>query len=302
MAPTDTDYSKTLYVIFHGAWAFVDNASDTQYIHAFAADVPEHVFMAGSWLAEKKIIRGSTLLLGGAFGEPDCNTGRCGCIRDPANAGGFVLFPPRQACTVGAYAEIRLPRPTRIWPELVVPGVDVTIPDGAMQSNNLGLVPVFEYKIPCGPPTLRLLPDDPQAPNFWCGDSPGEGLATTLHLFAADDDRKREQQQPDFEAAAKLLGFNATFNGCGKPASSDVVKTPGLQGGREFEVTTFLFQRVWALREIGVQMQNGNLKDLYWDMSAGPSPCEAADGRSTHHRVTATTAELSTCGGGGGGS
>jgi hypothetical protein len=291
------DICKKLYVIFHGAWAFVDNAAETDCIHAYAADIGEHVFMAGSWLGETKILRGSTLLLKGAKGTP--TDGKCDCLRNHET--GIVLFPKEIACPVGAYAEIRLPRPTKIHTEIVVSGVNATITSGQYQdpvTQNLGLVPVFEYafdpNVPAGAQLFSIPGIEGRDP-FWTADPVDDDGVTTLHLWAADDTLRKDAPR-DFEAVAKLLNFTIDLGKSVEASSVYSVQTPGLKGKRSFEITTYLQDRVSSLHEIGKQMQSQGLSGTFTWVTSSP---ESGGGM---RRTEQVMGDLSSCGGGGGGS
>ncbi len=282
------NFSTTLYVIFHGSWAFMERSKNPTGILACAADIPAHTFTAGSWLAETKILRGSHLHLKDAAGRKN-EKGQCDRLRNHEKD--LIIFPPKKPCPELAYATIHLPMPTKIHAELVVPGTRATIKPAPTKPghDNMGLVPVFEYEIdPKHPPHL----DHRNGETHWFAPAHAPGLATTLHCFAADDSPGIKNGRLDFVEVGRLFGYVVDIKESDPiPIEQRPVYTPGLFG-REFEVNTFLHERVRHLRAIGAQMQHRGANSLYsWEP---PLLMPGEDGPRA--------ADSSSCGGGGGGS
>ncbi len=277
------DFSDVLYVIFHGAWAFVENAGEP-FIHAYAPDIEEHVYMGGSWLGEIKILQGSTLQLSSNTSPSDSFE-----TLHVTHDNDFVIFPERKATPKFAYAHIILPRPEKIISEMVVPGVGVRTVDGKSVTQNLGLVPVFQYDLNKVDPVMVSVPD---GQIFWKSRGANQYAASkaiTLHLFAADDTNFRVGVASDFTAVAALLGYVADLEFPLKTVPFPAkVQTEGLQPPRDYEITTFLHQRVAWLNDIGRQFE-----------VTGPV---SIPGQPPLTRFTMTAADSSSCGGGGGGS
>ncbi len=299
--PSDKDHPKyKLYVIFHGSWAFVDNVKKPEkYIHARAADLANHVFMAGSWMGEIKIVRHSQLCL-----EIDEQPRQARLWEDGKKK--MVLFEPLEKQGCKAYADIHFPRPARIHPELLVGPVNIhdnqTAAPCEMYSSQMCLVPVFEYEF-VNPPYLRFggIANEEAAIHeeiFWKPSPLTRMRVITLHMFAADDNGSRQDQPGDFEEVGRLLAYNIKFNGPNpKLVGPRHINIPDLEG-REFEVTTFLHERVDHLRAIGAQMQYRGSHSLYsWDPPL-PSPIVEDDARKRGRPYL----DYGSCGSGGGGS
>ena len=205
---------------------------------------------------------------------------------------GFALLPYQQACPVGAYTEVRLPRPLHIYPEDVIPLCDgqitINYPPNAkpVAQAGLGLNPVFEYRFEVSPELVLI----PSQTKYWQLPEAHDPRPATLHFFAADDTPKdTANADDDFESAATLLGIDATLVTHAKPNSAATTPIPGLNG-REWEYQLTLSDRLDHLRGIGRQMQHRDLKHLDWYctlplppklvLMVSPTSCGGAGGGS----------------------
>src|SRR3569833_1118366 len=281
-----------LFVIFHGSWAFVDNHDDprTSQICACATDTDAHTYIGFSWLAEMKIRRNTSMTLSGV------STDGTYWLRDPNNAGTFILFPKQSGCPrTTPYVRVYLPRPTTVHAEMPLPNVAVQINNTPAPPVTFALVPVFEYAIPDGDtPTLTYENPVPSggSATFW---QPTEvSDVTILHLYAADDNTDGKDLSGDFNDVGTMLGSSSASIASIQPPLPDCrqVRTKDLEPFK-FEVTTLLHERIHYLRSVGSQMEKGGVEGLKWGTALPPIGGRAA-------RLFA--ADYASCGGGGGGS
>ncbi|HEU4983919.1 MAG TPA: hypothetical protein VFT88_14665 [Acidobacteriaceae bacterium] len=272
--------ASKLYVIFHGAWAFVDNLNpDDGFIYAYAPQISGHVYKAGSWCQEKDIPQGAQLALT-VSPVPQTSTVPCslGASGDTIwNHGDrMLLFPMQCRLPAGAsYVRVKLPRPATIYPEMYYRGLQVRFETAASAvAAPISLVPVFGYTLDAEP--APVLKNDGDGTTFWAP-VPGDDIAT-LHFFAAEETDSGSPSQ-DFNTVAALLGYPqaALLKASPNNRCEQLMDIPDL-AGREFEITTFLFQRACCP---GPSVSNGQRG------AAGP---------------IAMNLDLASCGGGGGGS
>lgn len=276
--------ASKFYVIFHGAWAFVDNVDNGEkFIYAYAPCIPNHVYMGGSWLGETQILKGTYLVLsGGAQGSDTVRNHYARMVTFPKKAG----LPP---AGVDYHLSVQLPRPVAIHPEMISAQVKVTFDANDEGQAPVALVVVFEYAL-SGLPELM----DQQGKSFWKPPaSPVDPV--TLHFFAAEDRESDTDPAGDFSKVSALLGYPAaSFVKPWTPVDHlQPISTPCMEG-REFEIRTFLYERVDHLRSVGEQMQRMTDQGSYTWSPPLPIP--------TRRRKRILNLDLASCGGGGGGS
>ena len=263
-APTD----NILYVVFHGELAFYDNW-DSEYIRVFAPVVDTHIYMAGPWLAEHHIPRGTTMkLLNVQSGEGSLSDSKIirlgqGCEPRPASA----------------HFEIRFPRPHRI-----LPGFVIKVPQGAIKItppqnpacesgstipldfDTMDLRPVFEYKMTSGIAYLSDLDNDsddlPSCPNW--GSGAGLNRFHSLHVFAEEDSFLTDDDEHAavaFGKCGQVLGVNGLTVHDRPSESSKGCCIPGLHPS---EHNFTLPERSKALADLGVQLRQGKDSHLQW--------------------------------------
>jgi hypothetical protein len=272
--------ASKLYVIFHGAWAFVDNLNpDDGFIYACAPKITDHVYKAGSWCQEKDIPEGAQLTLT-LSPVPQTCTVPCGLSASGDtiwNHGDrMLLFPMQCGLPAGAsYVKVRLPRPATIFPEMYYRGLQVRFETAASAvAAPISLVPVFAYTLDAG--SVPVLKNEGDGTVFWT--APGDNIIT-LHFFAAEESDSGNPPQ-DFKTVAALLGYPqaALLKDSPNARCEQLTDIPDL-AGREFEVTTFLFQRTCC-----------------------PGTAASSEPRGGAGPIGVLNFDLASCAGGGGGS
>jgi hypothetical protein len=280
MSDNNCDEAKTniLYVVFHGELAFYDTwDSDCIRVYApvvyanatapsasqiasgttppFIPPVLSHTYMAGRWLGEREIPRGSTLQLNGVVaGRATISQSKI--VRLGQNS------EPRPA---SAYFEIRLPRPHEILDGYIIDCAGaIVINDAPSAVQEMDLRPVFKYRMKEDYAWLTDLdncPDHDPLRNWGAGIGiPGY---YSLHIFAEEDDLFSDPDESHarnaFATAGHVLGVNQLFvnpRGTLKGAGS----YPGLN---PLEVSLTLAQRTQGLAFLGQQLRQGH-KHLVW--------------------------------------
>jgi hypothetical protein len=182
------------YVMFHGVFAFYEHPG-SDIIDVFVAKDEAHDCMAGSFLTEHAIRgpRGVLFLEGVVPGNPGCT------LWDHA----YVIHTNREVAPSPDYGlQIRLPRPQRIYWDLLIE--DVTVEFALQEEQKLcwGLVPIFAYKAATRDPiTLSGMDFLWTAPKHDCP-------PITLHIWASGD-MPWDGGGP--KAAAELLGERITI-------------------------------------------------------------------------------------------
>ena len=206
-----------LYVVFHGDFVFIDHhQAGAKFIRVLAPEMDEHVYMAGPWLAERNIPRGTVL-------ELDRNsvqkTGR-ESIHNHTDQ--FLIFdntpgnPEAQP-----HFELLLLRPDAILRSQTVtfdrslvvietPGVSFEAPDEC-----LDLRPVFQYNLtnPDSAPPRLVIPDGCGNPAMsWIASESCPGYYS-LHIFAESDRNfGPSHSRMALHESARLLGMEADLD------------------------------------------------------------------------------------------
>src|ERR1017187_80506 len=210
--------SGTLYMVLHGELAIFDGTSNgkpSDYICVYAPDLIEHVYMAGPWMGEQRIPRGTTLELTGVLGGADTIAN----YKDR-----YLVFQGGRCNPASSYMEIRLPRPRRIWPAnltalvsglvtVTTPGVSIAPPKGMNYSPNIAMCCVFEYAIDGQAwPRLNCIAGPPMDTSPAWGAGKRANNSYSLHLFAEGDAIENVlHTQRSFSLAAQILGATATL-------------------------------------------------------------------------------------------
>jgi hypothetical protein len=269
---TDEKHAQTLYVVFHGSFAFYQTSGS---ILALIPDMgSEHAYLAGPWLGETTLEPGSAHALtgvkggGGKFSRvlaPSCQidlTGASGRGHGMQHAHGSMAMSGS-----GLYSMLLFPRPIAVH-ELCKgvfhPG---SIHDLDRDTSNTEevycpYVPVFEYthkgKAALGS-HWQLPPDKAAAA---AGESP---TALTLHILSTAPKRVGpEHVRMAFQNAMRLLGRASELklekDDSIEPAPDNLqVPLPDYFQKRPFELQP-LQMRNDAVRAIAVEKQA--LKDL----------------------------------------
>src|ERR1019366_9067901 len=175
----------------------------------------EHVYMAGPWIGEQHIPRGTTLELTGVLGGADTI----------ANYKDRYLVLQGGRCNPKlSFMEIRLPRPRRIWPAsltalisgqvtVTTPGVSIAPPAGMNYSPCIAMCCVFEYAIDGQAwPHLKWIAGPPMDTTPAWGAGKRTNNSYSLHLFAEGDAIENVlHTQRSFSLAAQILGATATL-------------------------------------------------------------------------------------------
>lgn len=227
-AALETEYScpphpqrRVLYVVFHGDFVFIDNhKAGARFIRVLAPQMDEHVYMAGPWLAERNIPRGTILGL-----DPNSveGTGQETIHHHPDQFLIFVNAPGNSEAQ--PHFELLLPRPDAILKSQLVtfdgslvvietPGVEFEAPD-----RSLDLRPVFQYYLPdpgsSPPPSLPslMIPEGyGDATMNWIASESCPGYYS-LHIFAeADRNFGPGHSRMAFRESAMLLGLEADLD------------------------------------------------------------------------------------------
>ena len=165
----------TLNVIFHGLFGFVINP---RHIEVVATRIPEHLYLAGTWMMETQLQPGVSYVLHGVSGQKYPPT-----IDQTKNArvGGWTIIdrsPDKHFCS------FCLPFPNSVSSErLFEPNSDYPIFSGSDAPSPppyfLAMVPIFTYTVN-DLSKVELTPDIPWKPAPECK-SP---YFTNLHIWA----------------------------------------------------------------------------------------------------------------------
>jgi hypothetical protein len=255
--PTDEECidppgSTAMYLVLHGELAIFDNPKNP-YIDIYAPEIAEHVYMAGPWLGEQRIQRGTTLTLTGVKGGTD-SLGRL--------AGSFLIFRGVTPMPVNASIALRVARPRKITPlslnrlqedsVTVDPASKVTVllPPNAKFPPHLAQCCVFEYCVRPGanPKLEQVGGTTPEVEQDWCAGKKRRNGSFSLHVFAESDgtECKPAHAEHSFQRATELLGFNATLIAMPKQAGEPTTAPSDLWPG---EIAISLAARVKLLRK-----------------------------------------------------
>ncbi|HLH17546.1 MAG TPA: hypothetical protein VKX45_10015 [Bryobacteraceae bacterium] len=239
-------------MIFHGAIAFYQTDSS---ILALIADLgSDHQYLAGSWLAEQELERGSVHALTGvattgkdkfkypifAKADVDCTGHHC----DAMGSMGMGNAP---------YAILQFP-----LPEKAMGMFEVVIRDGSIQGVN------GDVRIPFTPVLQYTISGKPRLGSHWPGDgidpsSEADLPYRTLHVFAENPVPlgifRQAHVSTAFGRACGLLSQTASFTDKLSVALPDPL--PCLPCGLEDRIFEFqpLGQRIQALHQIGLSKQ-----------------------------------------------
>jgi hypothetical protein len=230
-----------VYVIFHGVFAFYDDAG-SDVIDVFVAKSEEHDCMAGSYMSEHPV-RGpkGILFLTGVAGAPD----RAGVnrLRDHE----YVIHASSRMTPSPDYgAHILLPRPSKIYWDMVIDGVKVDFALQESSTQSWAHVPIFAYRCNgkrlalCGTGDFLWTPPADERPPF------------TLHIWASGD-MPTDGGGP--KEAAKLLGESVhvtiphPFPGYRRDVPDDLQR-------RSYECSWRLTERFALLRELAAALRD----------------------------------------------
>ena len=243
---------QTLYVIFHGAIAFYQ--TDTSILALIADLGSDHQYLAGSWLAEQELERGSVHALTGVqagaakFGSPIFPAADVDCTGHHCDAMGSQAMGPN-----APYAILQFPLPCQVTPMF-----EAVLADGSIQGVNgeqrIPFTPVFQYTVNGKPRLGSHWPGDGIEPS-----SEADLQYRTLHVFAENPVPlgmfRRTHVSTAFGRACGLLGRTASFTE--KLSVSLPDPLPPLPCGLEDRIFEFqpLDQRIAALHQIGLSKQ-----------------------------------------------
>lgn len=255
--PTDEEYidppgSTAMYLVLHGELAIFDNPKNP-YIDIYAPEIAEHVYMAGPWLGEQRIPRGTTLALTGVKSGTDSLGGL---------AGSFLIFRGVTPMPVNASFALRAPRPRKITPlslnrlhkdsVTVDPASKVTVllPPNATFPPHLAQCCVFEYCVQTDatPKLEQVGGTPPEVVQDWSAGKKRRNGSFSLHVFAESDGTENEAAHAEhsFQRAAELLGFGATLIAKKKEAGELTTPPSDLWPG---EIAISLAARIVLLRK-----------------------------------------------------
>jgi hypothetical protein len=255
--------SKSLNVIFHGAYAF-DQTTQPGRILALIPQMAYHVYRAGSWLAETEL-RGRTdseavvyKLLGVKPGndtfQPQQNQNLIVKAQRPGNPRAFpfatLVFPlPRK---ITSLLVAGLPRTAFSHPEELVVSND---------SQHIATVQVFTYEIE-DQNNLMLKAQNGDG-HYWEPVLAGDYV--NLHIFAAEDHyHTYSNAEEDFNKCADLIGgLNLKLQTERLPVSRllDTQPVPGV----DFRETESLALRTQRLARLGrLVLQKGGDANMAW--------------------------------------
>jgi hypothetical protein len=249
--------SGILNVIFHGTFVF-QRDEKAERITAWIPKLdPEHVYRAGSWLAETELQRGHYQLEG-------VETGGTG-IFDPAR--NLILNPPpHEPDEAEIHAHLTLP-----WPKTVTSlriatisrrffrAADELVDD--RESQHAAAVQVFTYdfqddnRLKLADCTLK-----PSGGHYW--EPVYVGNYVNLHIFSAED----HYEQPslaidDFGKTAGLFGFKLSLR---KSLPMSGVRDNETPEGVDPKETEDLAPRTLRLALLGRLMKQGGNANLAW--------------------------------------
>jgi hypothetical protein len=258
---TDAPGYPAMYLVLHGELAIFDNPKNP-HIDIYAPEIMEHVYMAGPWLGEQRIPRGTTLTLTGV----ETGTDSLGKYADS-----FLIFRGVTPIPVNASIALRVPRPRKITPlslnrleansVTVDPASNVTVllPPKATFPPHLAQCCVFEYNVrPGEKPKLQQVGGTvPEVDQDWCAGKKRKNGSFSLHVFAESDgtESKAAHAEHSFKSAAELLGFSATLIARKKEAGAPTTAPSDLWPG---EISISLATRVDLLRKFIGSIDGGS--------------------------------------------
>jgi hypothetical protein len=219
------------YLVLHGEIAIFDSNNPDGGLTIYTPDIPEHVYMAGPWLGEERVQRGVGLELVGLQMKEEGTA----MIQDLAQ--NFLVFWGGMPRPVSTYMEIRVRRPNKIWPCMVLPlqkdavsqlsGVSVVLPDGANYPPSIAQCTVFEYDLESGaqPRLQQSAGPKPTIFSDWCAGKNAALGSCSLHVYAEGDSVETQAHaEASFQLALRILGadngvLNATKNTMQTPTS-----------------------------------------------------------------------------------
>jgi hypothetical protein len=262
-----------LYLVLHGEFAIID-VKGAPGISVLAAAIDEHVYMAGAWLGERHVPRGTTLTLSGVTGEtaPDKS----------AMENIFIAFDGVTSKADSAWMELRLPRPAAVFPyqQRKVPqnpitfngpaGVTFLLPPAATP-----IAPVFQYVLTDAnsAPFLHDI-DGVKGMQKWdAGASYNRDGSYSLHVFAEIDSKPPDGTHAAmaFRMTAQLMGVDASL----REIITAITGGPDPQGPPLVKAETAfrLYDRVNALGGLGAKQRN----DIDFPKSLDPPPSQSVD-------------------------
>jgi hypothetical protein len=215
-----------LYVVFHGEFAFIDIEKE-KFLMALAPALNEHAYMAGPWLGEVHIPKGSGLELTGVIEEDRPSPDPDVSILD----GWITMFHSKAVKptnTKSAWMQIKLPRPWKAWgysPNPLIPGsITVTKPKGLAPAppHSQPLVLILQYRMYPGRrkvvPRLCLV-SEYRMPAMvsgmalpWVAGLLPDQSSYSLHIFGELDfvpANPSQHAERAFHLAAALMGVEA---------------------------------------------------------------------------------------------
>jgi len=254
------DASGKLNVIFHGAFTFVRDA-EKRHILAEMPAIENHVYRAGTWLAETEIRGGSIVYelnekgveQGTAWLDPKKNL--------------IVKFDPK-ARRPAPFATLKLPLPETIH-SLRISEVDARFLEGKTKRQldqhpqPMALLQVFTYKI--ADVNYLFIDADRGEGHYWePAFTENDGSHVNLHVFSAEDHyHKPSNAQEDFNKCMELLAVDLRLQTKFLPAGpipADGALPPGVAP----EETEDLGVRTLRMARLGRAKVQGGDTNVAW--------------------------------------
>jgi hypothetical protein len=259
-----------MYVIFHGVFAFCDTPG-RDIIDVFVARSEHYDCAAGSYMSEH-VVRGprGVLFLNGVAGASD--TPGVNRMRDHEY---LIHCSDRMTPSPDYGTHILLPRPSRIYWDMVIDGVKVDFALKESKTQSWAHVPIFAYRSNGKPVSLS-------GKDFLWAPCENEPAPITLHIWASGD-MPWDQGGP--KAAAELFGeqihitLPCPFPGYRRDVPKDLQR-------RSYECSWKLTERFELLRKLAAALRerrNGEVCVPIPDMRImipiiKPSACGPAGG------------------------
>ena len=130
--------ANRFYAIFHGLVSFIEY---TNRYRAILIDMSDHRVALGHWLTERTVPRGVSLTLGGV------DSGGTGTLDGQKNI--VVTLPSLPTVNLAKYryADIYLPKPSRIYSFWTADALNQLTGTTAVSSTKYSAVQVFEYNV-----------------------------------------------------------------------------------------------------------------------------------------------------------
>jgi hypothetical protein len=269
--------SGTLNVLLHGAFALIPGEKQ---IVALMPILRDHVYRAGSWLAETEL-RSSTYYLNGVKAGTVCKFNKDKNL--------FVEFNGKlPAKPTHAKLEFPCPKDIRSLRVAEIPTKFFSRPEDLVvkgENQNIATLQVLTYDIE-NENTLALRAKEGED-HHWQPAFTGDHV--NLHIFASEDHyHKPSNAQLDFNKCVELLGVDLKLKARFLPARGIEDSTPPPSGvaPEETEVLALRTLRMARLGRLVVQQGDANLAWHGNDaLDGNPKTCGSAVACPHHHCI-----------------